>query len=277
MDDASDASFARACQDLGFGPEAIGPGVTPGRYDRRHDQIERIVLVITGVLLLTAVLAQASTALDSNPAAASAAAWPADPDDLVTQIAAQVAPLLPAATRMKSVTLQFTPPKGATLLGVAPGLSQIRSRFFLVQLQVQGRTMAYGATVDAERQVMVAARNVAAGEPVGDHDVVMRWVDAFGGDPGALQELPTDRQYVAATMLRAGEPIYPSGLTRAIAVHPGDMVSVVVRNGDITVRAQLEARSAAAVGETITMINPSSDTPVTVNVTGPKTAELVIQ
>ncbi len=269
MDDASGSGFDLACRDAGFGPEAIGLRVAPGRYDR----LERIVLVITGVLLLTAVLAQASTALDSNPAPTQ----PADPDDLVAQIAAQVAPLLPAGTRMKAVALQFTPPAGATLLGVAPGLSQIRSRFFLVQLQVQGRTMAYGATVDAERQVMVAARNVAAGEPVGDREVVTRWVEAFGGDPGALQELPTDRQYVAATMLRAGEPIYPSGLTRAIAVHPGDLVSVVVRNGDVTVRAQLEARSAAAVGETITMINPSSDTPVTVNVTGPKTAELVIQ
>jgi len=270
MDDANDAvGFDQACQDLGLGPEAIGPGAAPGR----HERVERIVLVITGALLLTVALAQASTALDSNPAAVPAA----DPDDFVAQVAAQVTPLLPAATRMKSVTLQFAPPKGATLLGVAPGLSQLRSRFFLVQLQVQGRTLAYGATVDAERQVLVAARNVAAGEPVGDRDVATRWVEAFGGDPGALQELPTDRQYVAASTLRAGEPIYPSSLTRAIAVHPGDLVSVVVRNGDVTVRAQLQARSAAAVGETITMINPSSDTPVTVNVTGPKTAELVIQ
>ncbi len=269
MDDANGPGFDLACQDLGFGPEAIGAGAAPGRYDR----VERIVLVIAGVLLLTAVLAQASTAADSDTAAIQSA----DPDDLVTQIAAQVAPLLPAGMRMKAVALQFTPPAGAILLGVAPGMSQIRSRFFIVQLQVKGRTMAYGATIDAERQVMIAARNVAAGEPVGDHDVATRWVEAFGGDPGALQELPTDRQYVAASTLRAGEPIYPSSLTRAIAVHPGDMVSVVVRNGDITVRAQLEARSAAAVGETITMINPSSDTPVTVNVTGPKTAELVIQ
>ena len=267
MDDAGGAGLDLASQDVDFVPETIGPKFAPGR----HDRLERIVLVITGVLLLTAVLAQASTAADSDTIQS------ADPDDLVTQIATQVAPLLPAATRMKSVTLQFTPPAGATLLGVAPGLGQIRSRFFMVQLQVQGHTMAYGATVEAERQVIVAARNLAAGEPLGDHDVETRWVEAFSSDPGALQELPTAAQYVAASTLRVGEPIYPSSLTREIAVHPGDMVSVVVKNGAITVRAQLQARSAAAVGETITMMNPSSDTPVTVNVTGPKTAELVMQ
>jgi len=269
MDDAGGAGLDLASQDVDFVAETIGLKFAPGR----HDRLERIVLVITGVLLLTAVLAQASSAADSDTAAIQSA----DPDDLVAQIAAQVAPLLPAGTRMKSVTLQFTPPAGATLLGVAPGLSQLRSRFFMVQLQVQDRTMAYSATVEAERQVIVAAHNVAAGEPLGDHDVETRWVEAFSSDPGALQELPTAAQYVAASTLRVGEPIYPSSLTREIAVHPGDMVSVVVKNGAITVRAQLQARSAAAVGETITMINPSSDTPVTVNVTGPKTAELVMQ
>jgi flagella basal body P-ring formation protein FlgA len=237
-----------------------------------RERMLRLAMVIVGAVLLTAALAQAGT--DPAP---GAAALDADAPDLVSQIAARIAPLLPPDLRVKRVALQFVPPQGATLVSVAPGVTQLRSRIFMVELRVKGRTIAYSASLDAERRVLVAARDLAAGEPVTSADVETRWVEAFGAAPGALQELPDGIQMAATTPLRAGQPIYPSSLARPLAVRPGDAVTVLVRNGPVTVRTQLQARSAAAVGEIATLVNPTSGTLVTANVTGPKTAELVMQ
>jgi flagella basal body P-ring formation protein FlgA len=54
-------------------------------------------------------------------------------------------------------------------------------------------------------------------------------------------------------------------------------VTVVVKNGAVTVRTQLRAQSQASVGDTATMVNPLTGTPVAVTVTGLRTAELVMQ
>ena len=83
--------------------------------------------------------------------------------------------------------------------------------------------------------------------------------------------------YVSATLIRAGQPLYENSLRRPIAVHPGDQVTVLVKNGAVTVRAQLQAQTQAAVGDSATMINPASGMPVAVIVTGPRIAELVMQ
>jgi flagella basal body P-ring formation protein FlgA len=238
------------------------------RTTTRRERTLRMIFVIGGAVLLTVAAAQADSGLASDAPGTSA---------LVSRIASQLAPLLPDGMRLKKVELQFAPPVGATLQNVAPGVTQLRSRSFLVQLQAHGRTMAVSAAIDAEREVIVAAHDVAPGAAVGEGDVETRWVEAFSAAPGAMRRLPTGAQYVAAGPLRPGDPLYPSSITRALAVRPGDMVALLVRNGPITVRTTLEARSAAAVGESATLVNPESDTLLTVNVTGPKTAELVMQ
>ena len=94
---------------------------------------------------------------------------------------------------------------------------------------------------------------------------------------GALSALPQNGPYVSATRIRAGQPLYPNEIARPAAVHPGDLVATLVKNGPVTVRAQLVSQSTAAVGETATMTNPTSGSLVTVTVTGPKTAEVVMQ
>jgi flagella basal body P-ring formation protein FlgA len=55
------------------------------------------------------------------------------------------------------------------------------------------------------------------------------------------------------------------------------MVMVLVKNGPIQVRAQLQAQAQAAIGDNLTVVNPASGIPLTVTVTGPRNAELVLQ
>jgi flagella basal body P-ring formation protein FlgA len=195
--------------------------------------------------------------------------------DLSATLAARVAPLLPGGARLESVSLGCTPPAKATIQDVAPGLTQLNSRGLVIVLRDGDHTIACSATVAAQRQVLVAARDLAAGESVVADDVQPQWVDAFTGAPNALDELPRTGLVTAGT-IRAGQPLYAWQLIRPIAIHPGDLVTVMIINGPVTVRAQLEANSTAAVGETATVINPDNGTPVGVTVTGPKTAELVM-
>jgi flagella basal body P-ring formation protein FlgA len=70
--------------------------------------------------------------------------------------------------------------------------------------------------------------------------------------------------------------VYSTQLARQVAVRPGDLVTVVVHNGPVTLRTQLESRSTATIGERATLMNPDAGGSVTVNVTGQKSAELVM-
>ena len=258
-----------------------------GQGQTRRQKTTRLVLVAIGAALMTASFAAAEdrspAQLPAAPPAVSSAAPmvatsapPATPD-FAAQVAARLAPMVPAGMRVKSVTLGCNPPPDATLDNVAPGLTQLESQGFVTEFRVNGRLFACSATVNAERQVMVAARDIEPNQPVSEHDFEARWVDAFPNAPGSIAEFPGQGPYVSATLIRAGQPLYANELTRPVVVHPGDQVVVLVKNGPVTVRTQLEAQSSAAVGETATMTNPASGTPVMVTVTGPKTAELVMQ
>jgi flagella basal body P-ring formation protein FlgA len=248
----------------------------------------RLMSMVFGAITALSVVGPASAKSSELPAILPATAVrPATPSDgqssssaasdLMSEVAAQLAPLLPDGVDLKGINLGCTPPAGAVLKAVAPGIARLASRGFVVEFQAGDRTLACGATADAQRQVLIAAHTIAQGDNLSEADFQPHWTDAFVGSIGALNALPGPGPFVAATAIRAGDPILQAQLARPEAVHPGDLVSVIVKNGPVTVRAQLEARSAAAVGETTSVVNPESGMPVTVTVTGEKTAELVLQ
>jgi len=125
--------------------------------------------------------------------------------------------------------------------------------------------------------VLTAVQDFSLGASVTSSDFREQWVNAFEGASDALETFPSDGPYVTATALRAGQPLYQSALRRPIAVRPGDAITVLVRNGPVTLRTSLIAQSQASVGDTATAVNPLTDTPVVVTVTGPERAEMVLQ
>ena len=184
---------------------------------------------------------------------------------------------MPAGARIDAIDLGCTPPSGAALKSVAPGVSVLESRGFLVELVAGGRTIDCSASVEAKRQVLSAIHDIAPNQPVSQADFSATWVEAFSGAPGALTSFPGPGPYVSATSLRAGMPLYGTELARPLAIHPGDMVTVLVRNGPVLVRTLLEARQAASIGETAALLNPNSGAVVNATVTGVRTAEMVLQ
>jgi flagella basal body P-ring formation protein FlgA len=238
--------------------------------ESRAHRLLRFAIVALGAALM---IASSAAAASASPASTPEAAAP----DFSAQIAAALQPLLEPGTRLGAVVLQCHPPANAVIQTVAPGVSRLQSRGIVVEFLAGDRQQVCGATVSAERQVLVAAHDIAPRQPVAGGDFSRQWLDAFTAAPGAAGEFPSSGPYVSATLIRAGQPLYPNQIARPVAVHPGDLVTVIVKNGGVTVRTQLEARSEATVGDTATMINPASGNPVAVTVTGERTAELVMR
>jgi flagella basal body P-ring formation protein FlgA len=236
-------------------------------------------------MILAATSGTAKYAAATPPAAAKvaapAAAAPtpalATSQQLVSEIEVKAAGLLADGVRLRSVALGCQPPAGASLDQVAPGISRLTSRGFVVEMRTGGRLLGCSATVEAQRQVMAAAHDIAQGQALSSADFELRWVDAFAGSADALSALPAHGPFLAATAIRADDPLLAIQLTRPLAIRPGDLVTVLVKNGSVTVRTQLEARSAAAVGDSVSVINPDTGLPLTVTATGERTAELVMQ
>jgi flagella basal body P-ring formation protein FlgA len=197
--------------------------------------------------------------------------------DLESQIQAQLPAIVPQGMRVDRVTLGCKPAAHAILRTIAPGFARLSSRSFMVELQDDNRSVYCPASMDASRQVLVAIRDIQPSETITAEDFQLQWIDAFSGAVSALPAFPNEGPYASATVIPAGQPLYQNAITRPIAVHSGEMVTVMVKNGPVQLRAQLQAQSQGAVGDSVTLINPASGTPVMVTVTGPHSAELVLQ
>ncbi len=272
-----DEEAARLERELAFWKE---------RHPTRSSLVLRFIVTVFAMTLMTAAAAAAAHGATSPASSASSsAAAPtqavsaptASLPNLNAQILASVTPMMPEGMRLDGVTLGCKPPVDAVLTAVAPGFTRIQSRGFIVEFAAGARTIMCSASLNAERQMLVAARDIQSGETVSDADFKPQWVDAFSGGSGSLGTFPSAGPYTATSSIRAGDPLYQNQIARPFAVHAGDLVTVLVKNGPITVRAQLQSQSTVAVGETATVINPTSGTPVMVTITGPKTAELVMQ
>jgi flagella basal body P-ring formation protein FlgA len=248
------------------------------RYSPKPRLIWVLLVILVGVSQNVgfAAAAPASATKATTPAAANLPSHSSS-QQLISEIAIKVAPLLAAGIRLRSVALGCQPPAGALLNQVAPGIARLTSRGFVVEFLAGDRTIACSATLDAQRQILVARQDIPQGQALSSADFELSWVDAFGGSMDALNVLPADGPFLAATAIRAGDPLLTIELTRPLAIRPGDLVTVLVKNGPVTVRTELEARSSAAVGDSVSVVNPDTGLPLTVTATGVRTAELVMQ
>jgi flagella basal body P-ring formation protein FlgA len=232
-------------------------------------RVDVMRLIVSAVAIAVLLLASGSIGRAADATDGTAA--------LESQIEAQLPAMLPEGLRLDRVTLGCKPSAHAVLRTIAPGYSRLNARSFMVELGDGARSVFCPATIDASRRVMVAVHDLQPGQTIAAEDFQVQWVDAFSGAVSALSAFPEHGPYASATVIRAGEPLYQCAITRPIAIHPGDLVTVTVKNGPVRVRAQLQAQSQGAVGDSVTLVNPSSGMPVMVVVTGPHTAELELQ
>jgi flagella basal body P-ring formation protein FlgA len=120
-------------------------------------------------------------------------------------------------------------------------------------------TLYVPVTVTAVQAVVVAARPIAAGQPVGPDDVLLRPEPetAFRGqavyyDPAAIDG------GVAAMNLPAGAILTANDVQAPMLVKAGQTVAVDVRSGGVDVSIDAVAAEAGRLGDTILLTNPSS-------------------
>ena len=237
-----------------------------------QSRLVRTVVALIGAILLTAVWTYAHAA-----APISSAADPIAAKALEAEIAKRVAPLMAPGVRVGNVKITCPVAAGTTLKDVAPGISRLNSRIFMVELENDHHARLCGVSLEAQKQVLVASHALAAAQPVAAEDFTPGWVDAFTGAPGASSSFDFSGPLVTTTFIGAGQPLYPTELAKPTAGRPGDMVTVVVKNGAITVKAALESRTTASIGDSATMLNPETGTAVQIHVTGVRTGELVMR
>src|SRR5581483_2887275 len=204
----------------------------PGRRtddDRGVQPRARRMIAIASRICGRALIGAAVVLASSTARAESA---PANP--LIAQIEAALAPRVPDGMRLKSVTLGCQPPPDASIKEVARGMSRLRSAAFTVELTTPHGIVICSAQAEVERQALVAARDLSAGEEVGASEFRTDWVDAFSTPPDVLVGL--DSVQTLMVPLRRGEPVSASLLRKPIVVHQGEMVAVTVTNGGVSLR-----------------------------------------
>ncbi len=213
---------------------------------------------IGGLALIGATVVLASSSARAQSGASA--------NPLIAQIEAALAPRVPDGMRLKSLTLGCQPPPDASIKEVARGLSRIRSSAFTVELTTPHGIVICSAQAEVERQALVAARDLSAGEEVGASEFRTDWVDAFSTPPDVLVSL--DSVQTLMVPLRRGEPVSASLLRKPIVVHQGEMVAVTVTNGGVSLRTHLKASGDGAIGDYVTMENPTSGRLVSARVVG---------
>ena len=118
----------------------------------------------------------------------------------------------------------------------------------------------------AQAEVLVWARNINTGEIVSAEDLT--WGRAVSpadavGDPDAVIGLAARRP------LRANAAAASRDVSAPVVIRRGETVQVAWRSGGLTLRLQATAQGAAAVGEPLRVLNPSSRRTFDVVATGP--------
>jgi flagella basal body P-ring formation protein FlgA len=135
--------------------------------------------------------------------------------------------------------------------------------------RVIARADAGGASVAAtgNRSVLMYARSLAAGEIVQPEDLI------WGKAAGAPSDAPRDADAVigkaAKRPLREGAAAAMRDVSAPQVIKSGDIIAVAFESGGIRLVLQARAMGAAAAGEPLNVMNPSSRKVIQVVALGP--------
>jgi flagella basal body P-ring formation protein FlgA len=183
-----------------------------------------------------------------------------DPGVVLASIRQALAPTLPAGA---SVTLGsaagagFMPACAAPLAITITGAEPYENA--TVNCPSPVWTLYVAVTVTAVQAVVVAARPIAVGQPIGPDDLTMRPEPEtdFRGQP-VYYDPASLAGGVAVVNLPAGAILTSNDIQAPMVVRAGQTVAVDVRSGGVDVSINAVAAQAGRVGDTIMLTNPSS-------------------
>jgi flagella basal body P-ring formation protein FlgA len=117
--------------------------------------------------------------------------------------------------------------------------------------------------------VLATTQVVRQGDPLGEHNLELRRIEAAYGTSHWLTALDDVRGMVAARDLRAAQQLSVGAAVAPAVVARGDQVTLVVNNSRIRVATRAIAQESGRVGDPVVVTNLSSGTTVQATVAGP--------
>ncbi len=105
-------------------------------------------------------------------------------------------------------------------------------------------------------EVLTYARNLAVGELVQPQDLI--WAKAAAALADAPQDVDAVIGLAARRPLREGDAVGARDVTAPIVIKAGDTVQVIWSQGGVTLTLQGKAEGAAAVGDSVNVMNTAS-------------------
>lgn len=231
---------------------------------------------LTGAVALVLAFAAAAAASSADGRATQRIAG-----GRLAAVAAHVANALPADPDA-SLAPAFTVPDQT----VAAGSLSLRAHAAIVspsyvnvpvEVDVDGRQdriVYVGYRVVRYVRTAVAARDLVPGTVLGRGDLAMARVPFVGHRANGTDFLIGRRVPFA---IEKGQPVYIEQTQADQIVKPGSTVILVLRDGAVALVASVVARTGGALGDEVTVYNPSTEKTLSGTVTGPDRVELDIE
>jgi flagellar basal body P-ring formation protein FlgA len=119
-------------------------------------------------------------------------------------------------------------------------------------------TLYVSANVGRELPVVVARRDIARGDPIGEEDLGLEVLDTSHLLRGHFSEVAEVAGHTSKRTLRRGQAITPSMLVVQKTIRRGEQITILSAIGPIEVRSQGKALRDGNSGDLIPVINSSS-------------------
>ena len=137
-------------------------------------------------------------------------------------------------------------------------------------------TVALPFDVHVFREVVTATRAVSRGEVLGGETLVLARADVSGAAGAPIERLDDALGLAAARSIAAGSVVRATDLFRPPVVKRGDVVTLRVLYGRMTVTARGVARTEGAVGDVVSVANSDTNRVVSGRVTAPGLVDVEI-
>jgi len=173
-----------------------------------------------------------------------------------------------------SAPFEQTVPSGT--LAIVPGTPQQSSSYLSIPLTIlvdahPVRSLVIGYRIATYVQTAIATRELAAGTVLTERDLALGRVLSNGRVAVDPKDLVGRRVRIA---LSSGASVYPEETQSVDLVKAGANAILIVRAGAVALTADVIARSAGGLGDTVTVFNPQTQKTLSGQVTGPNRIEL---
>ncbi|MBS1792351.1 MAG: flagellar basal body P-ring formation protein FlgA [Acidobacteria bacterium] len=174
-----------------------------------------------------------------------------------------------AGDRLKAVVKRLDAPGGFQIptgeLAIVPNFSSVLNYFqpfsLPVEVRVDGRVVrriAVNVEIEAEAEVLVAARELTVGQKLGAADVKIETRRLIKPLANYLRDPERLRGLTLVKPLAAGAELTLDTVVSGVVVRSGDPVRVEARSGRLTIMISGEARASGRIGDRVAVKNLQS-------------------